>query len=642
MSQAPMHVTAAEISRLAGVTRATVSNWRRRHPDFPAPVAGADANPLYDLAEVRDWLSRRDLKSKIDPVEELRTLLRLRGDSSVAARLLPFVLAADRGSTSELMKLGDEALAASATKAVKAIAKELPPTRTSSFEPVDAALLRTVLKGVKDESARTVMDVLAERQLADSHSGGAYSTPQPLADLMADLLRDGDEYPQVVFDPACGGGALLEAAGRRGARHLLGQDRLDIQALRSAVRLKISQLEQEIKIVSGDSLAADAFADLRADAVLCNPPFGDRDWGHDELVYDPRWTYGVPPRGESELAWVQHALAHLVPGGHVVMLLPPSTAARTPGRKVRAELLKAGALRAIIALPPGLAVPMHVGLHLWLLRQPGPAPTGEPILMVDLSGEETGWAELTTEILSLWRTYLDNPTAFESVPGTARALPVVELFGENVDLTPIRHLHKATLDPSATARRAQQLFQQLSQGVNDLSAAVSAQLWTDMSDQPKTWRTATVEDLGKGGLLAVIRAKSSRVQPGDVLVPRVLSRQQTMVTVAGEEGAGQRPDSDVVLLRPDPARLDPWFLAGFLATEENLAAASNLRLDVPFEPRRFKVPLLPLHEQRRYGQAFQELRRLEQAAQEVWNLANETTRAVNTALAGGGLIPPDL
>lgn len=31
------HVTAAEISRIAGVTRATVSNWRRRHDDFPAP-----------------------------------------------------------------------------------------------------------------------------------------------------------------------------------------------------------------------------------------------------------------------------------------------------------------------------------------------------------------------------------------------------------------------------------------------------------------------------------------------------------------------------------------------------------------------------------------------------------------------------
>ena len=34
-------MTAAAIARLAGVGRAAVSNWRRRYPDFPKPVAGA-------------------------------------------------------------------------------------------------------------------------------------------------------------------------------------------------------------------------------------------------------------------------------------------------------------------------------------------------------------------------------------------------------------------------------------------------------------------------------------------------------------------------------------------------------------------------------------------------------------------------
>ncbi|MEU4499058.1 DUF6214 family protein, partial [Streptomyces sp. NPDC023998] len=31
--------------------------------------------------------------------------------------------------------------------------------------------------------------------------------------------------------------------------------------------------------------------------------FNERNWGHDELAYDPRWEYGFPARTESELAW---------------------------------------------------------------------------------------------------------------------------------------------------------------------------------------------------------------------------------------------------------------------------------------------------------------------------------------------------
>ncbi len=38
-------VTAAGIARLAGVGRAAVSNWRRRHADFPKPVGGTGPAP---------------------------------------------------------------------------------------------------------------------------------------------------------------------------------------------------------------------------------------------------------------------------------------------------------------------------------------------------------------------------------------------------------------------------------------------------------------------------------------------------------------------------------------------------------------------------------------------------------------------
>ena len=49
-------MSAADIARLAAVGRTAVSNWRRRYPDFPQPVGGTPASPLFALAEVEAWL----------------------------------------------------------------------------------------------------------------------------------------------------------------------------------------------------------------------------------------------------------------------------------------------------------------------------------------------------------------------------------------------------------------------------------------------------------------------------------------------------------------------------------------------------------------------------------------------------------
>ncbi|MFI6790428.1 N-6 DNA methylase [Nonomuraea sp. NPDC050383] len=682
MPQQPVHVTAAEISRLAGVTRATVSNWRRRHADFPAPAAGADTSPLYDLEAVRAWLAAHGQTKSGSALAELRTLLRLRQGTAIAHQLLPFVLAAVRAEH-DLTTLPDNELAEAANQAVASLV-DLPGSSTPTYETDDAPLLRAILSSVRDEGGPAVVDVLAERELTDSNSPGAFTTPRRLADLMAALLRTDDHYPETVFDPACGSGSLLDAAGRQGAAKLLGQDRLEVQTLRSTIRLTLSRPEALTLVRAGDSLRADAFPELEADAVLCNPPFGDREWGHDELAYDPRWAYGTPSRGESELAWVQHALAHLAPGGHAVLLLPPSTAMRTPSRKIRTELLKAGAIRAVIALPPGLVVPLHVGLHLWVLRKPLPSTTAEPILMLDLS-EATGddapaWEALTSTALTTWRAFLNDSAEFEPVPGTARAVPVVELFGDNVDLTPVRHLHHAPLDPAESSQRATHLLSELSQGHAELGAAISAQRWGS-TDQPRTWRLALVSDLVRGGLLAVLRtgpatekqrltdehvalpvltgrdvATGSRasgiaadhqigepviVAAGDILLPKAIaSRERARFRVADDRDVGALLSGGVVALRVDPSRMDPWFLAGFMLTDENLAAASSLRTHIPIDPLRFKVPLVPLEEQIRYGSAFRELHRLEEAAQRMHELAAETAKTVSSSLTGGGLAPP--
>ncbi|HMM49345.1 MAG TPA: helix-turn-helix domain-containing protein, partial [Miltoncostaeaceae bacterium] len=78
-------ITASQIARLAGVSRSAVSNWRRRHADFPAPLGeGAGASPLFDRAAVERWLHERGLSTApADTVDALRLAV------SAGARRLP-------------------------------------------------------------------------------------------------------------------------------------------------------------------------------------------------------------------------------------------------------------------------------------------------------------------------------------------------------------------------------------------------------------------------------------------------------------------------------------------------------------------------------------------------------------------------
>ncbi|MET8933807.1 restriction endonuclease subunit M, partial [Streptomyces sp. NPDC004611] len=62
-------VTAAGIARLAGVGRAAVSNWRRRHADFPKPVGGTETSPSFALTEVEGWLRRQGKLAEV-PLRE--------------------------------------------------------------------------------------------------------------------------------------------------------------------------------------------------------------------------------------------------------------------------------------------------------------------------------------------------------------------------------------------------------------------------------------------------------------------------------------------------------------------------------------------------------------------------------------------
>ncbi|MGW4856029.1 N-6 DNA methylase [Streptomyces sp. NPDC004288] len=672
--------------------RAAVSNWRRRHADFPRPVGGTESSPSFALADVERWLRAQGKLAEV-PLRE-RVWQQIAGHPAGAVTALvhagcALLLVRDRSAAwPALAELPDERLAEVLPVALEeTLTERLGPER-AVLTPTGAALAASVplLRGAADLAAETgvrpAFEFLLGRHL-DANPRQYTLTPPGPAALMAALAaapRTGrGGVPLTVLDPASGTGGLLSAVERPGA--VCGQDADPDLAALTALRLALAT-DADIRVRSGDSLRADAFPTLAADAVLCHPPFNERNWGHDELAYDPRWEYGFPARTESELAWVQHALARLRPGGTAVLLMPPAAASRRSGRRIRADLLRRGALRAVVALPAGAAPPYGVPLHLWVLRRPdqGGRPAAE-LLLVDAASEQSGpgregrdrldWPAVHSAVLDAW-TPFDRDGTLAGTPGASRSVPVIELLDDDVDLAPARHL-----PPPAAAEGAAQLAgvrERLTETLHRTRELTPPPVTDPASGTTGPGRpTTTVGELARAGAL-VLRAGGAGTAPasapvavltdhdvlaaqppsgalpdgppeepvlvaaGDVVVPVLGGVTAVRVVDASAEGAAL--GRNLQLLRPDPAALDPWFLAGFLRATANTRQASSYastatRLDV----RRLQLPRLPLAEQRRFGERFRALAEFEESLRLAARLGDQLVQGLYDGLADGTVAP---
>ncbi|MET7463141.1 N-6 DNA methylase [Nonomuraea sp. NPDC005501] len=625
-------VNAGDIARLAGVGRAAVSNWRRRHDDFPRPVGGTANQPLFSLRQVEAWLRRYGKSYQVSLGDRVWQRLKAAGDlrlgELVAAAGTFLSTGLSTGLSTDLSTDGgggelEPELAGLLTE----LAERDGPLRAYEFLCERYLEAHSRQLSVTREDVAALMVRLVSTVPADAHPAtDGRPTPSLVDGRSPTALMDGRSVadpsaPGTILDPACGVGTLLLAPE---AARVLGQDLSDTSARIAAARLRLRGAEA--RVVAGDAIRHDAFAGEKADAVLCDPPFNERAWGYEELTGDPRWEYGLPPRGEPELAWVQHCLTHVKPGGLVAILMPPAAASRKAGRRIRANLLRAGALRGVVALP---------GSDLWLLRRPraGERPPSDVLILdatADLSAVEPAW-----------RDYLDDRSD--------RTVRIIDLLADEVDMTPARHQRRDDVGRAFTEARDRFL------------AASTTPPDLKVLDQPLDQPATTVGDLIKEGLVTVLQAPPKMAADGGDLAvltaDDVAGGAPPSGRAGGQQGLVQVRPGDVVasyssvrvmaeggcvlgphltLYRVDQRRLDPDFLAGFLRAAGGRATTGSSRFDV----RRTRLPRLSLEEQRAYGEAFRQLAVLEDALRETSALGQTLIRLGLDGLADGHLHPP--
>ncbi|MGY3531187.1 N-6 DNA methylase [Bradyrhizobium sp. USDA 4452] len=218
--------------------------------------------------------------------------------------------------------------------------------------------------------------------------GGEFYTPRQVVKLIVECL---DPQPGMsIYDPTCGsGGMLLEAVQHLKNKgqdprslSLFGQEKeLDTWAI-AQINLFLHDIDDAF-IAKGDTILDPKRYDPSAqeftpgigayDRVMANPPFSQKIWGHEVWINgDPfgRDTYGVPPRGYGDLAFVQHMVASLKDDGILGVVVPHGVLFRGGAEgRIREAMLRADIIEAVIGLAPNLFYGASIPAAILIVRK---------------------------------------------------------------------------------------------------------------------------------------------------------------------------------------------------------------------------------------------------------------------------------
>ncbi len=397
-------VTTAQIAQMAGVRPSAVSNWRRRHEDFPASIgSGPRGGDLFSRDAVTIWLRARDHDvAEASAGERIFSLLdSLRGvmatDEAVGL-VLRWLIVADAVEPKRARQLSNVALhqdTAAVLAELRDVSRELAGHDDALWhfveqQPEVAAPVLTECLGLSAQDRCAVLEYLLARDANVARSGRR--TDADLAQLLVDLAGP---IEGLVLDPATGAGDVLLAAAQsaRGGQtvFLAGEAIGAPDAAFASARLAMHGLTSDIR--REDSFSQPTFEMATADIVICDPPLGLRLAAEHLRPDDPRWFAGTPSASSADFAWIQYALWLTKPetGRAIVVTDLGATSAGGRADQIRRVLLSKRMVEAVIALPAGSAGRhTSIGLAVWVLRRPGANDPMRNVTFVDATREGRG------------------------------------------------------------------------------------------------------------------------------------------------------------------------------------------------------------------------------------------------------------
>jgi type I restriction enzyme M protein len=211
---------------------------------------------------------------------------------------------------------------------------------------------------------------------SEGKRGGEFYTPRSVVRVLVEML---EPYKGRVYDPCCGSGGMFVQSekfveshgGRIGDIAIYGQESNYTTWRLCKMNLAVRGIDADIRWNNEGSFHKDELKDLRFDYVLANPPFNISDWGGERLREDARWTYGAPPVGNANYAWLEHILWHLAPNGTAGVVLANGSMSSAQGGEdaIRKAMVEADVVDCMIALPGQLFYSTPIPACLWFLAR---------------------------------------------------------------------------------------------------------------------------------------------------------------------------------------------------------------------------------------------------------------------------------
>ncbi len=649
MSTSTSRMTVSDIAKLAGVQKSTVSNWRKRHDDFPKPLGDVGGRPQFDTEEVRAWLTSRNPGMGLgsgraaDIVRDWRFIVN-HVEPDQPTDIMSVFIAAVGGEKLSYGESGDG-------RYPVRISSRYPDASISATQSQADAISDFLATDIEDVDKAELLEIAAQEFDDVSRWKRDNDSERNLHELLASLVHEDSEN---ILDFACGTGALAAAVSRKHPMAtVIAMEPDEVESFVAEARLSRCAFAT---VEPGDILERDVLSGRQFDAVVSIPPFGALvDSASDRMR---RMPFG-PVRGTADAAWPQLAVQALTPKGEAFLVLPHSLSFDQRSDSMRRELIRQGTLAAVVTLPANALSSTRTLTDLWVMRHKPKKPAG--VLFVDFSDAEPTAADEYEVLKKALIGWLDGGDLLGE-DSRFVVMEVIELLGQRVSLDPQFWCVQA-----ATPTSADELLGAVADTVRSVADARLAVVGQTVPDSPLVPEQLTVisvreardDDLlqvlkfrpDKGGSrLTVADAEEMRagreilgaanntasdgdgIRPGDVLVWAGADRQvRTAVSTAG----GVMPASPITVLRCNWG-LDPDYLAIVLATRRNAMYATGSALPT-VRTLELELPLIRLEQQRQISEYALAGRKLAQAASEVVNAVAAFEDALADAVGSGGV-----
>ena len=197
----------------------------------------------------------------------------------------------------------------------------------------------------------------------------SFETPESLALLSKELLTNTSF--ETLYDPAIGSGSLAYEVSQAHQDVLIYGQEINRQALNQCRMLltltgrihELAYLKEghtliDPKHVEGTTLQ-------KFDCIVCQPPFGLKDWRMEQVMADVRFHRGVPPRSSADFAFITQVVESLNETGKAVMIVPSGVLFRESREgDIRKQLIEENLVETVISLPGnmlyGTALPVNI------------------------------------------------------------------------------------------------------------------------------------------------------------------------------------------------------------------------------------------------------------------------------------------